>query len=381
MSNDHRRSSFMGALLRAMAGMVLAVLCLGSGIAAQQLWQMGPVQWTAGEEGTAVQFHNITASALLSGSRGAVGSSGNHEIVVLGSDGRLHWRRGRQGRGPGEFQSIDGVTTYRGDSVAVVDGRLRRVSVFSSAGVLGRVFDLPRLPAGSSVTGLHQFTDGTLVLGTLRGRMPGDPVGAIRSQGALIQLSPNGEYMRVVAELLGDEWFSTRDQRMLGLMPFGMVTRYVILGNRILIADGTMPGVREVTIPADVERIVRIPNMPQRRITERDVREFTRKTLEETAPEARPIIADALREVEFPQYLPLTMNLAAGTNGAVWVQEFCAPATDTTTWHVLSPSAAVMATVQVPCRQRVLAATEDAVFLLVTDQFGTERIARTALRQ
>ncbi len=46
---------------------------------------------------------------------------------------------GGEGEGPGEFREVDALIGYRGDSLAVWDRRLGRVSIFSGDGHLGRI--------------------------------------------------------------------------------------------------------------------------------------------------------------------------------------------------------------------------------------------------
>jgi hypothetical protein len=350
-------------------------------VSSQERWELGETSWRVGGELDAVQFFRIAGVALLRTAAIAVANAGNHEIVTLDTQGRVLWRQGRQGRGPGEYESIDAVTAYRGDSVAVLDARLRRITVLDSRGAYGRSINLPRLPPGTSFTGLHHGAEGTFIVGTVRGRMPGDPPGLIRNPGALVSIGARGEYIGVVAEVQGDEWFATRDSRMLGLLPLGKVTRYVVDGTRIVIADGTSTSVREINLPTGAERQLTIAGLRQRPVTATHIRDVTTTALDDAPAGARQMLAATYREVPFPSRLPTTMNIALASDGAVWVQEYCEPGARSTRWHIVSRGGSYIATVSVPCSTRILAVHGNAAFVLDTDALDSQTIAHMAVRR
>lgn len=63
-----------------------------------------------------------------------VGDSRDLRVKVLTSDGEFLRSIGRRGEGPEEFRSIFDVTVGRGDSLYVVDGEARRLSVYDQEG-------------------------------------------------------------------------------------------------------------------------------------------------------------------------------------------------------------------------------------------------------
>ena len=73
----------------------------------------------------------VAAMAVDARGRIYVADIDRPEITVLGSDGALLGRLGRDGAGPGEFRNVLGITMLPGDSLFVFDQGLSRVSVFA----------------------------------------------------------------------------------------------------------------------------------------------------------------------------------------------------------------------------------------------------------
>lgn len=67
----------------------------------------------------------------------AVGESDLHQVILLDSTGTLIRRIGRQGAGPGEFDVVS-LLAFWGESLAVHDPALHRLSIMGAAGALIR---------------------------------------------------------------------------------------------------------------------------------------------------------------------------------------------------------------------------------------------------
>src|SRR5262249_6049194 len=70
---------------------------------------------------------------------------------------------GRKGKGPGEFQLPNRIARIHGDSLAVWDGTQQRLTVFDSAGRLGRTQE-PRFAAGFAPDVPAIFADGGTIV-------------------------------------------------------------------------------------------------------------------------------------------------------------------------------------------------------------------------
>ena len=70
---------------------------------------------------------------------------------------------GRVGDGPGEFRALGEIFQYRGDSIAVVDPRLRRILLLDGEGAIARAVSFAGLPMGIDVLGSDSLGGVTFV--------------------------------------------------------------------------------------------------------------------------------------------------------------------------------------------------------------------------
>ncbi|MCY4510308.1 MAG: hypothetical protein OXG35_25605 [Acidobacteria bacterium] len=101
------------------------------------------------------QFADVVAAVRLGNGDIVVADRGASELRSYDAEGTFLWRTGREGEGPGEFQSLDFLGRMAGDSLVTYDPMLLRIQVFDAAGRLARTFraELPRdagSPGGSA---------------------------------------------------------------------------------------------------------------------------------------------------------------------------------------------------------------------------------------
>jgi hypothetical protein len=365
---------------RAILAMLSLLLVIQTAPARAQTWSVGEPVWRLGGDDSPVQLFRPGAAQILGSGDLALANVGNREILIITPEGMIRWRRNRKGRGPGEFESLDGVTAWRGDSAAAVDGALRRVTVFAPTGEYGRSFALPDLPPGSAVTGIHWLQPDALLVGTQRGRMPGSPTGLIRNAGAFLVLDGDGNPVSTIGEIAGDEWFTDGEHRLLGYMPFGRVTRYATRSNAVFVADGTDAAVRRISIPSRNSRLLRIPHAQTgQRVTPSQVRTYKARRLADAG--SNPAMARWLDEVPFPTQLPPTRGLVIDTQANIWVEQYPPPGAETVRWTVMSADGTAVSTVTVPANRRIIASSDDAAYALESDDLGTEVLVRLPMRR
>lgn len=88
-------------------------------------------------------FGRVAYVALRRNGDVVVADDQSHRVSVFGADGQLKRQIGRQGQGPGEFELPWLIAILSGDSVAVWDAALARVSVFSPSHAFVRSSSLP----------------------------------------------------------------------------------------------------------------------------------------------------------------------------------------------------------------------------------------------
>ena len=97
------------------------------------LFAVGRVDGVPGET-----FTNIVGAVRLRDGRYAVADQGEQRISVFDANGRLQRSFGRNGDGPGEFQTILGFWLTGGDTIAVWDPRSVRITRFLPDGTVTR---------------------------------------------------------------------------------------------------------------------------------------------------------------------------------------------------------------------------------------------------
>ncbi len=80
------------------------------------------------------QFADVAAAVRLANGDIVVADGGAHELRAYDPTGAFRWATGRFGEGPGEFQSLDFVGVFAGDSLVTYDNALVRVQVFDAHG-------------------------------------------------------------------------------------------------------------------------------------------------------------------------------------------------------------------------------------------------------
>jgi hypothetical protein len=111
------------------------------------------------------EFSRIAGLAVDSRGIVHVADVGVMEIVTLAEDGRVLYRRGRAGRGPGEFGDLSSIQATPGDSVLVLDGQQNRLSFFPpDAPHPARTLNLSQASSFPPPFGVARRRDGSLLV-------------------------------------------------------------------------------------------------------------------------------------------------------------------------------------------------------------------------
>ncbi len=162
-------NSSQAAIVRDSAGILIAENPLGTAGEGWTLQQPPVLEIGRGEgQGAGSDLFGAVAHAIrLSNGSIAVADRHAQEIRVFDGDGEHIHAFGRPGEGPGEFTTLWSIAELAGDTIAAIDPRGGRVSLFDAAGVFGRSFPIPRLPGASAPNLVGWLTDGILLIETL----------------------------------------------------------------------------------------------------------------------------------------------------------------------------------------------------------------------
>jgi hypothetical protein len=86
-------------------------------------------------------FQDVTGVLPLSAGGVVVADGGAGELTRYAADGTFVHRWGGRGEGPGEFYLLSRVYPWAGDSIAALDQRIDRLSLFDADGAFGRRID------------------------------------------------------------------------------------------------------------------------------------------------------------------------------------------------------------------------------------------------
>lgn len=145
---------------------------------------------------------NVSAARTLSDGRIVVYDNGDDWLRYFSADGDFIRTSGREGEGPGEFNSGISIDVLEGDTVVVDDLLLRRLSYFDAEGDFVRTVN----PPGASYLYLSSGADGTLY--TRSGTNPmylGEGNGLLRGAGVITHLDGEGRSLRAVLEFRTSE--------------------------------------------------------------------------------------------------------------------------------------------------------------------------------
>jgi hypothetical protein len=149
------------------------------------------------------QLFRVVGAASLDDGHIVIANSGTSELRFFNERG-IHVRSvGSRGGGPGEFELMWTIARYRGDSLAVYDRRLARISVFDSQGNFARVFRL-RSDYPTAVLGL--LANGE-VLAAVENAGEESSNGVRRSLAEYTRFSPDGEPVRSLGRFFEGEMF------------------------------------------------------------------------------------------------------------------------------------------------------------------------------
>jgi len=280
-------------------------------------------------DGPGHDLDQVRGATRLSDGRIVVANGGSRELRFFDRNGAYLSASGRQGRGPGEFVSLVVLQRLPGDTLAALDGDLRRVSIFSPSGTLVR-----SLAAGyrgererASATGV--LWNGRMVGGSYPNDFGTVLTGAVeRKPFAVVLFGSDGTRLDTVAVVPELERYGTPGHAMrkqfstIFALQFGRHTVYTTDGTRIYVGTNEPGGIRVYSAEGRLLRLIRSKSPPEP-VTARDRERHEREELESfermRSPEQSK--AEWLKDRESVRYadvFPDYERLLIGADGALW---------------------------------------------------------------
>lgn len=333
-------------------------------------WRLGEARVRIGQDGApGHELDRVYGGVIGPDGSLAVGNAGTGEIRFFDDRGALRKVAGRKGRGPGEFQSINWLRPFRGDSLIAFDMQVQRFSIWSRDGVFARTVQIRAGPGFVRPVGV--FGDGSILMAADQPYDPRTGPRVVRDQSDLLRVDAEGTPLGSLGRFSGTEWLLYRNQASFGAVqvPFGRTRHVAVSGEHVFLAssdsgvvtvhDQAGRQVRTIRVaaaarplrPEEVDHaLFQIPDEPQR------------KALREHLASRR---ANAMA--------PVILDLRTDRVGRLWVRTF-ASAPDHHRWLVFDASGRREGSVVMPSDYLPLDIDRDRVLVRQTGADGVQHV-------
>lgn len=327
------------------------------------------------EASAAEEFHQIVSTVRQPNGDIVVVDGGTRELRTFDATGRHRWTFGRIGDGPGDFRQILTLLRWPGDSLAVFDYRLGRLTVVSSTGEFGRVVAL--LGNHPATYGLQLMGDSLLVakvimLGALQG------TGLTRLPAAIITVPLAGQGADTIAIVPAEETVLSGDGSSGGVL-YGKDASVATAGNAIVLGTAERLEIAWVDRSGRVTQSARVPSFdlsipPEERERERAfLLGANRSPTAQARLDAMPVLTER----------PAYRALLGDPTGAVWAEPHV-PFSDRETnrpWQVFAPTGEWLGPFLMPGRFKPFDIGPDYLLGVQADSLGIERVRLFRLRR
>ena len=352
----------------------------------------------------AYDLAQVTGVVMLANGRLAVGVGAAYQIRFYAADGTHLASSGAKGSGPGEYQGPGGMWPFPGDSVVVSDIMLRRLTVLSDSGQLGRSFSLGgeagfAMPQGGRFS--FAMPGGTLpdgrVLAVSQAFRVGDDArtGPYRDSADYIVYSSAGSApdtigrfpaieMEQVAMTMGNQSFTAPSP-----VPLGKSTPTAFVGNDLFVSMNEAWEIEQRGADGTLKRIIRVstPPRPVSADAEAAHRAVMRQAIEDQPmlrgmPEQiRKQMFDRVDKAVYPKTFPFIVSIEGGDDGTIWVHEQGDPGDERRVYAVLDSTGTFLGRVTFPAKFEPRSIGTDKVAGVWKDADDVEHVRVYAIRK
>ncbi|MFN0178588.1 MAG: 6-bladed beta-propeller [Gemmatimonadales bacterium] len=318
------------------------------------------------------EFARVVGAVRMKDGRIAVANVGTSEIRWFDSTGRFVNASGRQGSGPGEFQTLGGLWSGPGDSLLVADVRAQRLGVFDPAGGFARHFALGGR-AGLTVQegGRINFAmpqawlaDGSVIGLEMPIGLGQTREGRYRDTVSYLRFGPDGVARDTIGRFPGIEMeqvtltFGGRSFPSPSPVPLGRQTVVAARGTAVFVATNQRWEIEEYGTDGSLVRLIRLATTPVA-LTEQDIATHRQEQLDlvEGLPELRAVppemktqITDRMKTVKYPATYPFILAMLPGPDGTLWVQEVVRPGEARAQYAAFDSAGGFLGRVRMPAR-------------------------------
>jgi hypothetical protein len=348
-------------------------------VGAEPLFEVGVV-----EGAPEYQLSKVRGAVRLSDGRVVIAHGDAKELRYYNAGGQFIMSVGRAGGGPGEFQGMDEIYAYRGDSIAVWDPDSRRVSVFGADGGFGRV---TTIQGGRSVFVYLRgvLPDGSLVAEPLR------PLEALlkttdgeqRDSTTYVRYTMEGHPADTLAVRADREYVNLRAQSFISQesVLFGRDS-YAAAGNgRIFVGENDAFQVDALapdgTPVMSIRRAVELQPVTGEQLSRvlAEVEEERQKTgAQVAAATGGAVPKQGGRESPRRETVPAFDRLIVDRKGNLWTRDFLVSDQDPPRWSVFDTEGRWLGTVQTPTGLEIYEIGSDWIVGKIRDELDVEYV-------
>jgi hypothetical protein len=331
----------------------------------------------------AYQLFRVADAMRLDDGRVAVVNAGSKEIRLYDRDGVFLGRWGGEGEGPGEFLDPSRIVRWPGDSVAVWDRRLRRLTVFDLDGTAGRSFVLPA--AGDMNAPVFQdiLADGRLVVtAPVFSGMP-SAGGLRRTPVSVAVMTAGGDLAASLGTHPGREGVirMTSSTIEIFVLPFARDLAVEAAGSRVVVAPTDRLELDLWSPDGVLSRIVRVEQSP-RLLTDAEFDATVEYRVAQAPEEARAGLRTSWQEMPHSDTLPAFHGVVVSRDGDLWVEPYRLPQEEGPVgWTVLDPEGKMLGRVRVPGGLTVYEIGRDYLLARARDALEVEQVQMWPLRR
>lgn len=323
------------------------------------------------------QFFSVRGAVRLSDGRIVVLNAGTSQLRLYGVDGSHVSSSGRQGSGPGEFESPTQLVRLSGDTLLVWDARRQTRSWFDPEGrftksqLADRRHWEGRFGSGVVTDVTSLLPDGSLLLRIRPAQYPA-ALGWDRPPLGFARASPDLSTVDSIGWFRGTEHYNvgTESKPLLRSVFFGRDTRIAAGGDPMRLYIGGMesrPEGYDVHVYDSEGRLERIfrHTVPERPLSSEEIEAAreSERAIYERSPSRRPAdwIAEHLRSMPIPPSAPPHGDLHVDSEGNLWVQEWQMPNSGQQRFSIFDPAGTAIGSLSLSEKFRIMDIGDDYV--------------------
>jgi hypothetical protein len=323
------------------------------------------------------QLFRVRGALRLPDGRIAVANDGTRELRFFGPDGTHLFNMGREGEGPGEFTSIR-MLGLLGDSLLVLDRRLRRVSLLHPDRGFVRSFPLEEGVASYPMNG-WLLGAGSVLIEDLPLNDSGDiEEGPNRTPVPYKSCDLSGKLFFDFGRLPGAERVNITRRTEHGLatmmnsIPFGKSPKLAVAGGGLFYGPQDSYEVGVYGEDGSLNRLVRLDRAPVP-VTEGDLAAFIEDEIQDMGDDAEARTRRSeLEGMPRSEYLPPHGAIYADSLGTLFVEDFRMPGQSTVGVNVFDPQGVLTGRFELPGGLEVLDIGGDYLLALYQDDLDVE---------